>query len=58
MNHKEIIAVLLYKLGFKPKATLYIDEQTVMFGYGKCYEVGRFKYNLPHKIANKLRKRL
>lgn len=50
---KEIIAILLFKLGFKPKVTKFIDEYTFMYGYGKCESIGYFEYNLPHKYLPK-----
>lgn len=50
---KEIIAIVLFKIGFKPSATHFIDEVTIMYGYGKCHDVGVFEYNLPAKYIKK-----
>lgn len=46
-SFKESIAICLYKLGKKPNVTMFIDEHTVMYGYGKCFDCGFFEYNLP-----------
>jgi len=48
---KEIIAICLFFLGKKPNATLFIDEETIMYGYGRCHSVGVFEYNLPYKYV-------
>lgn len=53
-NLKEYIAIILYKLGFKPGATTFIDEDTIMMGYGKCHGVGVFEYPLPKKYVKKI----
>lgn len=50
---KEKVAICLYKIGVKPSATMFIDEVTVMYGYGKCHNVGVFEYNLPSKYVTK-----
>lgn len=53
---KEKVAICLYKLGKKPCATMFIDEVTVMYGYGKCHNIGVFEYNLPSRyIQSKAR---
>ena len=52
-----LIAILLYRLGRKPKCTIFIDEQTFMYGYGKLYGwTGVWQYNLPARIARKIEK--
>ena len=50
---KEKLAICLYKLGKKPSATMFIDEVTIMYGYGKCHDVGVFEYNLPAKYVKR-----
>lgn len=50
---KEKVAIFLYKIGKKPCATMFIDEVTVMYGYGKCHSVGMFEYNLPSKYVKR-----
>jgi hypothetical protein len=54
---KTFIAILLYRLGCKPKCTMFIDENTIMYGYGKCHSIGVFEYNLPKGISDKLNKK-
>ena len=47
---KTLIAIILYKLGFKPKCTTFIDEETITFGYGKIYGwTGNWEYEIPPK---------
>lgn len=48
---KEKVGICLYRLGKKPSATMFIDEVTIMYGYGKCHSVGVFEYNLPSKYV-------
>ena len=48
---KTLIAIILFKIGIPYRATLFIDEKTVMYGYGKCYDVGVFEYPLPTKYV-------
>lgn len=48
---KTFIAILLFKIGVKPRATMFIDEVTVTYGYGKCYSFGAFKFPLPSKYV-------
>lgn len=50
---KEKVAICLYKIGKKPCATMFIDEVTIMYGYGKCHSVGVFEYNLPEKYVKR-----
>lgn len=51
---RRLLAIILYKLGVKYSSTMFIDGKTVMHGYGKCYEVGYFQFDLPEKyIKNK-----
>lgn len=54
---KSIIAIILFKIGVRPRATMFIDEETIMYGYGKCYDVGVFEYHLPSKYVIKKRNR-
>lgn len=54
---KTFIAILLYWMGFTPGCTTFIDEETLMYGYGKCHGIGIFEYNLPDRIAEKLNKK-
>lgn len=54
---KTAIAIILFKLGVRPSATLFIDEETIMYGYGKCHSVGVFEYNLPAKYVKRKQNR-
>lgn len=48
LEFNEIIAICLHKLGKKPNVTTFIDERTLMFGYGKLNgNIGIWQYNLP-----------
>lgn len=47
-------AVLLYKLGFKPYCSIFVDEETITAGYGKLSFNGDFKYPLPSKYVKKV----
>lgn len=49
----EFIAICLHKLGKKPNVTSFIDEKTLMFGYGKLYSIGVWHYNLPRWYVKK-----
>jgi len=43
------VAKLLYNIGIKPKATLFIDGESVSYGYGKIDgNVGVWKFQLPN----------
>lgn len=53
-NMKAFIAIIYYKLGFKPKCTTFIDEETISMGYGKCHYIGVFEYPLPPKYIKKI----
>lgn len=54
MNFSELIAILLHKLGKKPKCTIFIDEKTYMYGYGKLNGwIGMWQYNLPKWYVKK-----
>ena len=50
---KEIIAICLYKIGIKPTATHFIDEETVSYGYGKMdRSIGIWEYQIPFNIKS------
>lgn len=46
----EYIAIGLYKLGVKPNCTIFIDEETVSFGYGEADSVGLFDFQIPFEV--------
>ena len=51
---KEYIAIMLYKLGVKPNVTLFIDEDTLSYGYGKTDGgLGLWEYQIPFNIKSK-----
>jgi hypothetical protein len=50
---KEIIAIVLYKIGVKPKCTHFIDEETVSYGYGKLDGwMGLWQYQIPFNVKS------
>jgi len=50
----ELVAISLHKLGFQPIMTHFIDEHTIMYGYGKLNgNIGVWQYNLPLPYARK-----
>jgi len=50
----ELIAICLHKIGMRPSCTHFIDEETIMYGYGKLNgDIGVWQYNLPCWYANK-----
>ena len=52
-SFKELIAISLYKMGKKPKCTSFIDEETIVYGYGKLNGwVGLFEYQIPFNIKS------
>lgn len=50
---KEQIAIVLFKIGIKPKVTIFIDEHTLSYGYGKMDGIGLWEYQIPFKYTNK-----
>lgn len=52
MKWKEWIAIALYRIGVKPCATHFIDEETVSYGYGKMDELGLWEYQIPFHIKS------
>lgn len=46
---KTIIAIIIYKLGFRPNCSTFIDEITTTYGYGKLSDMGLFNYPLPNE---------
>lgn len=55
---KRFIASVLYCLGFKHSTTTFIDEETLMYGYGQCHGIGVFEYPLEYGwIVNRLERK-
>lgn len=52
-NLKELIAILLYKLGIEPSISTFIDEVTITFGYGELDWAGGWEYEVPPKHLTK-----
>ena len=50
----DLCAIVLHKAGFKPHCTHFIDETTIIYGYGKLNGwIGVFRFNLPLWYASK-----
>ena len=50
----DLIAIILHKIGKKPKCSHFIDGETIMYGYGKLDgDIGVFQFNLPIWYAKK-----
>ena len=54
---KTVIAIVMYWIGFKPKISTFIDEETVTYGYGQLYSMGDWEYEIPHRFLKKDAKR-
>lgn len=50
---KTLIAIFLFKIGVPHRTTMFIDEVTLMYGYGKCLGYGAFEYELPAKYVKR-----
>lgn len=46
----ELIAAILYQLGVCPQVTGFVDDVTIMYGYGKCNSIGDFQFTIPHRF--------
>lgn len=50
LNLNDLIAAIMYLLGVEPNVTQSIDECTLMYGYGKCFEHGDFQFTIAHRF--------
>lgn len=46
----DMVAGILYKLGIKYNVTQFIDDTTIMYGYGRCSSIGDFQFTIPHRF--------
>jgi hypothetical protein len=56
MTRNETIAIVLYRLGFKPESSTDIAENLTM-GYGELDDYGFWQYQIPNAIYENLEPR-
>jgi len=50
LDLNDLIAAILYKLEVPCNATQFIDDCTLMYGYGKCGSIGDFEFTIAHRF--------
>lgn len=50
LDINDMVAGILYKLGIKYSVTSFIDETSIMYGYGKCSDIGDFQFTIAHRF--------
>jgi hypothetical protein len=50
LNLNDLIAAIFYKLEVPCGSTLFVDDCTLMYGYGKCSSIGDFEFTIAHRF--------
>lgn len=56
LEFSEIVALFLYFIGKQYKTSVFIDEVTLTYGYGKLDTIGCWEYQLPFWFTKKFKK--
>ena len=46
-DHPTALAINKYVAGEQPQVTTFIDETTLMYGYGECSDMGTWQFTIP-----------